>query len=65
MKVKNIINCNSIIIYTKIINISLNPVFFISSTDQTFEMFSKHNECAIISGSFDLNLIISVPLTNK
>ena len=32
---------------------------------QSFEMFPKHNEYEIISESFALNLIISVPLTNK
>ena len=35
------------------------------STDQFFDMFPKHNEFAIISKSFDLNLWISVPLANK
>ena len=42
-----------------------NPVFFIWSTDQSFEMFPKHKGYAFISESFALSLIISVPLTNK
>ena len=29
------------------------------------EMFPKHNEFATVSESFALNLIISLPLTNK
>ena len=40
----------------------LNPVFFTLSSDQSFEIFPKHNEYARISESFALNLIISVPL---
>ena len=40
-------------------------VFFISSTKKSFEMFPKHKEYAAISESLALNLIISVPLTNK
>ena len=43
----------------------LNPVLFILSTDQSFEIFHRHNGVATISESFALNLIISVPLTNK
>ena len=31
----------------------------------SFEMFPRHDGVAIISESFALNLIISVPLTNK
>ena len=54
-----------IIIYTKVINKPLNTVFFIFSIEQFFEMFPKHNEHALILVSFDLNLITSVPLTNK
>ena len=56
MNIFDIINCNSIIIYTKIISIPLNPVFFILSTDQSFEIFPKHNGVATISESFALNL---------
>ena len=44
---------------------TLNPVFFILSCDQYFEIFPRHNEYAGISESFALNLIIYVPLTNK
>ena len=58
-------DCNGIKITTKIIDISLNPVFFILSCDQSFDMFPRHNEYARISESFALNLIISVPLTNE
>ena len=69
MNIFNIINCNSIIIRTKIINVTIKSsffsVFFILSCDQSFEMFPKHNKYARISESFALNLIISVPLTNK
>ena len=55
--VNNIINISSIIIYTKITDISLNPVFFfILSVDQCLEMFPKHKGLAIISESFALNL---------
>ena len=35
------------------------------STDQSFEIFPKHNGVATISESNVLDLIISVPLTNK
>ena len=42
-----------------------NPVFFIFSTDQSFEIFPKHNAVATISEFFALNLWIYVPLTNK
>ena len=35
------------------------------STDQSFEMFPRHNGVATISEYFALNLIIYVPLTNK
>ena len=34
----------------------LNPVFFILSTDQSLEVFPKHNGLAAISESFALNL---------
>ena len=33
----------------------LNPVFFILSADQSFEVFPRHNGVATISGSFALN----------
>ena len=65
MNVFNIINCNSIIVCTKIINISSKPCFFILSVDQSLEILPKHNGLATISESFALNFIISVPLTNK
>ena len=50
---------------TKILNIALNPILFISSIDQSIETFPRHIGVATISESFALNLIISVPLTNK
>ena len=53
VNVKDAINCNTIIIDTKIINI--NPVFFILSTDQSFKIFPRHNGVATISRSFALN----------
>ena len=56
MNVFNIINISSIIIYTKIIDISINPVIFILSVDQSFEIFSEHNGLATISESFASNL---------
>ena len=65
MNVFNIINCNSIVICTKIINIASKPCFFILSVDQSFDIFPKHNEFGEIPESFALNLQISVPLTNK
>ena len=44
----------------------LSPVFFfILSTDQSFEMFPKHNGYGRISVFFYLNLKCLVPLTNK
>ena len=42
-----------------------NPIFFILFTEEFIEMFPKHNGVAKISEYFALNLIISVPLTNK
>ena len=36
-----------------------------SSIDQSIEMFPRHTGVATILESFALNLIISVPLTNK
>ena len=35
------------------------------STEKFFEMFPRHNGVPTILESFVLNLIISVPLTNK
>ena len=63
MNVVYIINCKSIIICTKIINISSKPCFFLNG--QSLEIFSKHNGFATILESFALNFIISEPLTNK
>ena len=62
MDIFNILNRNSIIINTKIINIAIKSIL---STDQSFEMFPRNNRVATISESFVLNLQISVPLTNK
>ena len=53
MNAFNIINTSSIIMYTKIINISIKTIL---SVDQFFEMFPKHNGLAAISESFALNL---------
>ena len=47
---------NSIIIYTKIIDISIKPYFFILFVDQSLETFPKHNRLVTISESFALNL---------
>ena len=55
MNVFNIINISGIIIYTKIIDIPLNAVFFIRSIDQSLQIFPKDNELATISESFALN----------
>ena len=66
MNVFNIINISNIIIYTKIINITSKSCFFFKlSVDQSLEMFPRQNGLAIISESFALNLIISIPLTNN
>ena len=65
MNVFYIITYNSIIISTKIINITVNPVFFILSVDQSLEILLKHNGFATIAESLALNFMISVPLTNK
>ena len=43
---------------------SYNPINFLLSTEESFEMFPRHNGVATISKSFALNLIISVSLTN-
>ena len=62
----NIINCKRNIIHTKIIDVSIKPCFFNRlSVDQLLEIFPKHNWLATISEYFALNLINSVPLTNK
>ena len=61
MNVFYIINCNSIIIYTKM----YFPVFFILFVDQPVEILPKRNGLATVSESFASNFIISVPLTNK
>ena len=42
-----------------------NPVFFILSTDQSLDMFPKQSGYGVISESFALNLIISLPLRNN
>ena len=52
----NIVNISSIIIYTKLIDISIKACFFIFSADQSFEIFPKHNGVVTISESFALNL---------
>ena len=65
MSVFYIIKGNSIIISTKIINITSKPSFFILSIDQSLEILPKHNGLATIAESFALNFIIFVPLTNK
>ena len=64
MNIFNIISCNSIIICTKIINITSKPCFcfFILAVDQSLEILPKHNGLATISESFALNFMISVPL---
>ena len=51
MNILNIINCNSIIICTKIIKITSKPVFFKLSVDQSLEILPKHNGVATISES--------------
>ena len=56
MNVFNIIKIGSIIIYTKIIDISIKTCFFILSVDQSLEILPKHNGLATISKSFTLNL---------
>ena len=62
MNIFNIINCNSIIICTKIINITSKPCFFILSVDQSLEILPKHNGLVRISECFALNYINSVPI---
>ena len=56
MNVFNIINISSIVIYTKIIDVSIKTFFFILSADQSLEILPKHNGLATISESFALNL---------
>ena len=56
---------NFIIINTEVINIVIKSSCFILSTVQSFEMFPRHRGVATISESFDLNIRISLPLTNK
>ena len=56
MNVFNIINHNSNIINTKILDITIKPCFFILSVDQSIKMFPKHNGVATILESFALNL---------
>ena len=56
MNVFDIINISSIMIYTKIIDISIKACFFILSVDQSLEIFPKHYGLATISESFALNL---------
>ena len=59
-------NCNSIIINTKITDRSnQSSFFFILSVEKSSEMFPKHNRTATISESFVLNLWVSVLLTKK
>ena len=55
MNVNNIINISSIIINTKIIDISIKLCFFILSVDRSFEIFPEHNGLAAISESVALN----------
>ena len=52
----NNLDWNCIIINTKIINKTIKSSFFILSTEQSFEMFPRHNGLATISESFALNL---------
>ena len=56
MNVFNIINISSIIIYTKIIDISIKTCFFILSVDQSLEILPKHNGLAAIAELLALNL---------
>ena len=53
--VDNITSINDIISNTKIINIFINPVFFILSTEKFSETFRKRKEYLYISESFALN----------
>ena len=56
MNVFNIINISSIIIYTKIVDISFKACFFKLSVDQSLEILPKHNGLATILESFASNL---------
>ena len=49
----------------KSLKYAFNPVFFILSTEKSFQKFPKNKGYDAISESFALNLIIYVPLTNK
>ena len=42
-----------------------NFLSIILPLEKSFEMFPRHNGIGLISVCFALNLIISVPLTNK
>ena len=53
------------IVNIKFVNISISPVLFILSVDQSFEIFPKHNGLATILESYASNFTISLPLTNK
>ena len=55
VNVNNVINISNITINTKILNIPFKSSFFTLSTDQSFEMFPRHNRAATISESFALN----------
>ena len=46
-------------INAKIITYPVNPVFFILSAENVFEMFPRHNGVATISESFALDLMHS------
>ena len=52
-------------INTTVINRAIQPCLFHIVLEKSFEMFLKQNGFATISESFALNLIISLPLTNK
>ena len=43
----------------------MSPVLFILSTVQSVEIIPRYNGVATNSKSFALNLMISIPLTNK
>ena len=61
----NIMDTNSIITNTKIINITNKATFFKLSVDQSLEIFPKHNGLVTMLESFALNLIKSVSFTNQ
>ena len=60
MNIVNIIDYNRIIIYTKIINITSRSIFFILSTDQSFEMFLRHIGPTTTLGLLFQDLLLSV-----